>query len=173
MGQDVYTVGHSNRSLREFLSLLGEFEVEIVVDIRRFPTSRKYPHFDGEVLKESLRKAGMKYDWIEELGGYRGKVRGESRHTSLKPGGFRNYADYLSTEEFQSGFGRLKAHIEMRRAVCMCAERLYFKCHRFILSDYLVVKGFRVLHIIGSGRVREHSLSNFARVVNSELIYDV
>ncbi len=137
----VYTVGHSNRSLEEFLSLLEEYGVEVVVDVRRWPVSSKYPHFNSESLRKSLENRGYGYVWLgRELGGYR-------------EGG---YERYMGTEDFKSGLKALE-ELALRRVVAvLCAERLWFRCHRRFIADALVRDGFRVVHIIEAGRAYEH-----------------
>ncbi len=140
-GRVVYTVGHSNRSLEEFLSLLEEYGVEVVVDVRRWPVSSKYPHFNSESLRKSLENRGYGYVWLgRELGGYR-------------EGG---YERYMETEDFKSGLKALE-ELALRRVVAvLCAERLWFRCHRRFIADALVRDGFRVVHIIEGGRAYEH-----------------
>ena len=141
-----YTIGHSSRSLEEFIKLLREYSIGVVVDVRRFPTSSRFPHFSREVLERELAIRGLKYYW---LGG--------------KLGGFRKggYLKYMRTKEFKEGIEELLAVIDgsLKEGVdvaIMCSERLWFKCHRRFLADELVSRGVRVLHIIDSGKVYEH-----------------
>ena len=137
----IYTIGHSNRSLEEFLSLLDHYGIGLVVDVRRFPTSRKYPHFSRESLEAALSSRGIGYAWLGDLlGGYR-------------KGGYRAY---METEEFRRGLERLLELAEGRRTAIMCAERLWFRCHRRFIADALVAMGHEVVHIVEPGREYRH-----------------
>jgi len=169
----LFTIGHSNRSLSELICLLKENRVEVLVDIRRWPVSKKYPHFNRDVLKESLNGEGIRYLWLgEELGGYRKNGLGDkSPNKSWNSIGFRNYADHTLSEEFRRGIRRLLGYAEKWRVAYMCSERFYWRCHRRIISDYLVAKGHQVTHIIDEKETRKHRLTRFARVVNGRLTY--
>lgn len=173
MGTCIYTVGHSNLSLAEFLGLLSEFGIRAVVDVRAFPGSRKYPHFSRENLARALEKEGIAYLWLgKELGGYRGRGLGaESPNTAWRAGGFRNYADHMLTQEFRRGTERLLSLARERRTAYMCAERFWWCCHRRLISDFLVAHGHRVIHILGPGKAMEHRLPPFARVEAGRVIY--
>ncbi|MCY0868790.1 MAG: DUF488 family protein [Desulfurococcus sp.] len=143
-GRVVYTIGHSNRSLEEFHRLLSKYRVEVVVDVRRFPKSKKYPYFNRESLEESLRRLGVDYMWLGDLlGGYR-------------EGG---YESYVKTAGYREGITRLIEVAGSGRIIAvMCSEKLWFKCHRRFIADTLVEEGFKVLHIIDEDRVQEHKL---------------
>jgi len=169
----IYTVGHSNRSLIELLELLSEFGIQAVADVRAFPTSRKFPYFSRENLKKTLEREGIAYLWLgRELGGYRRQGLGEgSPNTAWRAGGFRNYADHMLTPEFRQGIERLLSLGEGRRTALMCAERFWWRCHRRLISDFLVVLGKRVIHILGPGKAVEHRLPPFARVKGGRLVY--
>ncbi len=162
----IYTVGHSNRDLDVFIDLLAEFSIEAVADVRRFPSSRSFPHFNQGNLKGSLADAGIEYSWWEQLGGRRDSSAGgeESPNIGLENTGFRNYADYMMTDAFQEPISQLLEVAEERRTVIMCSERVFWKCHRRLISDYLVAKDHRVLHILDSGDVRPHLMSEIAQV---------
>jgi len=169
----LYAIGHSTRSLEEFIALLRENGIRILVDVRSWPSSRRYPHFSNESLSKILKEHGIEYEWLgKQLGGYRKKGLGEeSPNMGWSSLGFRNYADRTITEEFRDGIGRLLELAEKDTVVFMCAERLYWRCHRRIISDYLVVKGHKVTHILDREKTEEHKLTAFAEVVNGELRY--
>jgi len=168
-----FTIGHSNRSLDEMVGLLKKFGIEALVDVRRWPSSRKYPHFNREILEERLRVEGIVYIWLgKELGGYRSEGLGEkSPNKAWKTRGFRNYADYTLSEEFKAGINRLLECGEKWKTAYMCSEKYYWRCHRRIISDYLVAKGHEVTHIIEDGKTRRHKLTRFAKIVDGILMY--
>lgn len=167
------TIGHSTRTFRELLSLLKENEIQVLVDVRRWPASKRNPQFNRSTLRESLAKEGIKYLWLgKELGGYRRKGLGEkSPNKAWSSQGFRNYADHTLTEEFEAGIRKLLSHAEKQRVAFMCAEKFYWRCHRRIISDYLKAKGHKITHIIDKGKNREHKLSDFAEISNGKLTY--
>jgi len=169
----IYTIGHSNRGLEEFLELLREYGIEVVIDVRRWPTSSRYPHFNGESLRETLEGRGIEYIWLGDiLGGYRRYSLGEaSPNKGWSRGGFRNYADYALTEEFRRGLERILEIAAERRTAIMCSERFYWRCHRRIISDHLYARGVEVLHIIDRGRLRRHRLTRFAVIRDGVPIY--
>jgi uncharacterized protein (DUF488 family) len=169
--KEIYTIGHSNRSIEEFKRLLIEHSVEVLADVRRFPSS-KYEHFNQDKLKKSLKDVGIDYIWFEGLGGYRKKILENSPNTAIKSRGFRNYADYMLTKEFREEVEKLIEIAEKRKVAIMCSEKFFWKCHRKFISDYLTLRGFIVIHIINDV-VKEHRLSREARVTNIGLIYDV
>lgn len=167
----LYTIGHSTRSLDELIEALRTHDIRTLVDIRSFPVSRRLPHFNREALESSLPQAGIQYMWLKSLGGYRKKIRDDSPHVALRNASFRNYADHTETEEFRLGIKKLIATAELSPTAYMCAERPWFRCHRMIVSDYLVAHGHQVLHIDGTGPVKTHALTKEARVVEGELVY--
>ena len=147
----IYTIGHSNRSLEDFLALLKEFDMQALADIRSQPGSRKFPHFNLENLETVLPAHGMRYIWLPKLGGRRKTRKGfDSPNMGLTSPGFRSYADYMGEEEFRQGVVELLSVASESRTAYMCAEALYWQCHRRLLSDYLVAQGVEVLHILGS-----------------------
>jgi len=161
----LYTIGHSTWRFRDFLHLLREVGIALVVDVRRFPTSRKFPHYNGEALRMLLRAEGVGYVWMEALGGRRhGRPREDSPNTALKAGGFRNYADYMMTPAFRQAVEKLTSLAARSTTAVMCAERFYWKCHRRLLADYLAARGVEVLHILGPGQVRPHRMTPTAAV---------
>ena len=167
----LYTIGHSTRALDELISALKAHGIETLVDIRAFPVSRRLPHFNRESLETELPKHGLRYIWMKSLGGYRKKTREDSPHTALRNASFRNYADYTLTPEFEQAIAELLKLAEQAPTVYMCAERVYFRCHRMIVSDWLVAHGHEVLHIDAEGPVRIHRLTPEARLVDGKMIY--
>ena len=167
----LYTIGHSTRTLNEFVAALKAHDIKTLVDIRAFPVSRRLPHFNRESLESELPKHGIQYVWMKALGGYRKKIRNNSPHVALRNVSFRNYADYTLTHEFAQAMADLLKLAEQSRTVYMCAERVYFHCHRMIVSDWLVAHGHEVLHIDGEGPVRAHKLTAEARIIDGEMIY--
>ena len=168
----LYTIGHSNLSFKQFASLLKEHEIGLVADIRRYPSSRKFPHFNRPVLSELLAAENIDYLWLESLGGRRHTEKdNKSVNTGLKSMGFRNYADYMATDEFRRAVGELLSAAAQSRTTVMCAEKLYWKCHRRLLSDYLVTRGVEVIHIIEPGKSSIHKLTAYAVATESGIIY--
>jgi uncharacterized protein (DUF488 family) len=166
-----YTIGHSTRSLDEFIAVLQAHSIQILTDIRSFPMSRRLPHFNREGLEKTLPDAGIRYVWLKELGGRRKKIRDDSPHVALRNDSFRNYADYMLTEDFQHGIVQLINLAERSPTAYMCAERVYFRCHRMLVSDWLVAQGHEVFHIDGTGPVKEHGLMAEARLIDGQVIY--
>jgi len=168
---NLFTIGHSTRSLEELIEALKAHDIETLVDIRSFPMSRRLPHFNREALEESLSGAGIRYIWMKGLGGRRKKIRNDSPNVALRSQSFRNYADYMLTPEFQRAIGELINLAEHSRTAYMCAERVYFRCHRMLVSDWLVAHGQEVWHIDGTGPLKRHELLSEARLVDGEVIY--
>ena len=163
----VFTIGHSNRSFEEFLPLLREFQIETVVDIRRYPSSRKFPHFNRETLRKLLNARGIDYVWLESLGGRRHEGKSDdSPNMGLESAGFRNYADYMATGEFNKAVDELLTTAAVSRTAIMCAEKFYWKCHRRLLSDYLLGKGIEIIHIVEPGKTSSHKLTPGAVVAH-------
>jgi uncharacterized protein (DUF488 family) len=168
----IFTVGHSNLSFEQFSSLLKEHEIGLVADIRRYPSSRKFPHFNRPVLSELLAAENIDYLWLESLGGRRHIDKdSKSINVGLESIGFRNYADYMATDEFHKAVDELiKAAAQLRTSV-MCAEKLYWKCHRRILSDYLTARQITVIHILEPDKISEHKLTHGAAITETGVIY--
>lgn len=168
----IYTVGHGNRPIEEFIGLLREAGIECIVDVRAFPASRRYPQFGRESLERSLADAGIRYAWEgKSLGGRRRLVK-NSTHLALKNAGFRAYAGHMETEVFQQGLDRLVETGRRQRSAVMCAERLPWQCHRNLVADSLIARGIRVLHLLSPGQSLEHALNRLARVDGRRLVYD-
>jgi uncharacterized protein (DUF488 family) len=167
----LYTIGHSTRTFVELIAALKAHSIQTLADIRAFPMSRRLPHFNREALEKSLPEAGIRYVWIKALGGYRKKTREDSPNIALRNPSFRNYADYMLTEEFRQAAGQLVHLAEEARTAYMCSERVYFRCHRMLVSDWLVAHGHEVLHIDGTGPAKAHKLTAEARLVEGEVVY--
>jgi uncharacterized protein (DUF488 family) len=159
-----FTIGHSTRSFDEFLAALRSAGIDCVVDVRRFPRSRRHPQFNTEALARALPEAGIAYHHLAELGGRRSRGTGPSANTLWREDAFRNYADYAETPEFGAAFARLKALEAGHNAAIMCAEAVWWRCHRRIITDYLVAGGAPVTHILGAGKLEPARLTDGAAV---------
>lgn len=188
----IYTIGHSTRTFDELAAALQAHGVSTLVDIRAFPMSRRMPHFNRESLEVELPKRVIRYVWMKELGGHRKKIREDSPNTGLRNDSFRNYADYMLTPEFAAAVEKLLTIAEETRlaptlslkasgedgvragnTAYMCAERVYFQCHRMLVSDYLTAHGHTVLHIDDEKRApRQHKLMAEAHLVDGKLVYN-
>jgi uncharacterized protein (DUF488 family) len=167
----LYTIGHSTRTLAELIAVLQRHAIETLVDIRTFPMSRRLPYFSRESLEKALPATGIRYVWSKALGGYRQKIRDDSPNLGLRSPSFRNYADYMLTPAFEEAIAELVRMAEPSRTAYMCAERLWFHCHRMLVSDWLVAHGYTVLHIDGEGPTRPHQLTAEARLVGDQVLY--
>jgi uncharacterized protein (DUF488 family) len=167
----LFTIGHSTRSFDELLETLKAHKIQTLVDIRAFPASRRLPQFNRESLEKTLGTVGIRYVWMKALGGYRKKITEESPNIALRNDSFRNYADYMLTAEFEKAAGELIALADDSRTAYMCAERVYFHCHRMLVSDWMVAHGHEVLHIDGTGPTKPHRLTAEARVIDGRMIY--
>jgi uncharacterized protein (DUF488 family) len=167
----LYTIGHSTRTIEELVGALQAHQVQTLVDIRAFPMSKRLPQFNRDSLEQSLPAAGIRYAWFKALGGYRKKVLEESPNIAVRNQSFRNYADYMLTPEFERAVSDLISLAERSRTAYMCAERVYFRCHRMLVSDWLVAHGHEVLHIDAAGPVKPHALTAEGRIVDGRLIY--
>ena len=172
MSLTVYTVGHSNHPLEEFLALIEAHVVRCIADVRAFPASRRWPHFNRDAFATALGTRQIRYEWLPALGGRRHKARPDSPHVAWTVAAFRNYADYTDTAEFAGGIEALLALAAAQRTAFMCAEALYWRCHRRLIADRLLVMGHTVLHIESRTRLAPHRLPDFARVVDGRVIYD-
>jgi uncharacterized protein (DUF488 family) len=156
-----FTIGHSTRTIVDFVDLLRESGVDLVVDVRSMPRSRTNPQFNGESLREALAQWQIGYEHIAELGGHRGKARSMEPllNAYWRVRGFRNYADYALTEPFAAGLARLRDRGRQRRCAIMCAEAVWWRCHRRIITDYLLAAGERVMHILAASHIDEANLT--------------
>lgn len=168
----VYTIGHGSRSISELVELLGEAGIACVIDVRAYPASRRHPHFGREALEKSLAQVGIRYLWEgRALGGRRRSVKA-SPHTELTSKSFRAYADHMMTVAYREGLKRvIKQGLDARTAI-LCAERLPWECHRNLIADSLVARGYAVMHLIGPSQTRAHALNEVARSEGEDLIYD-
>jgi uncharacterized protein (DUF488 family) len=167
----LYSIGHSNHPLDVFLALLAAHEIQVLVDVRAFPTSRRWPHFDQRALRDVLAERNVRYEWNAALGGRR-KGQPDSPHSAWTVPGFRHYADHADSAEFAEGLRALLGLSAEGRTAFMCAEARYTQCHRRLIADQLVVAGHTVRHIESRTRTSEHKLPDFARVVDGRIIYD-
>jgi len=167
----LYTIGHSTRTFEELVEALQIHKIGTLVDIRAFPMSRRLPHFNREFLEKNLPVAGINYRWMKSLGGYRKKILEDSPNIGLRNASFRNYADYMLTTEFENAMAELISLAEQSHTAYMCSEPVYFRCHRMLVSDWLVAQGHEVLHIDGTGPAKPHKLTAEARIVDDRLIY--
>jgi uncharacterized protein (DUF488 family) len=169
----ILTVGHGARPIDEFVDLLRGAGVRRLVDVRTAPGSRKHPQFGRDALAASLDTAGIAYEWWgRALGGWR-RPRPDSRHTALRSPGFRGYADHMETGEFRAALRELIATSGRTRTAVMCAESLWWRCHRRMVADALVASGIEVAHIMEGGRLDPHRLSRSARGEDDLVVYDV
>lgn len=166
----IWTVGHSTRSAEEFGRLLVAHEVEVLVDVRTYPGSRRYPQFNRETLAGSLVELGIKYKHEARLGGRR-TPRPDSHNTAWRNAQFRGYADHMETEEFKKGVRELLELAAEARVAVMCAEAVWWRCHRSLLADYLKAAGHDVIHILDEKKTEEHPFTSAARLVDGELSY--
>jgi uncharacterized protein (DUF488 family) len=170
MGPRIWTVGHSTQSLDQFLRLLAAHDIEVVADVRRYPGSRRWPHFARDALAEGLAARGFGYDWLPALGGRR-PPRADSANTAWRSAGFRGYADYMETEAFAEGLVRLADLACGLRTAIMCAEALWWRCHRALIADALRWAGFEVHHILGLNSTVLHPYTSAARIAGGQLSY--
>jgi uncharacterized protein (DUF488 family) len=167
----VFTAGHSTRPIEELLALLAEHGVTTLVDVRRYPASRRHPQFSRDALAASLAGAGIRYVHEPDLGGRR-TARPDSPHTAWRVEAFRGYADYMETPEFQAALDRLIHRAQHQTVVILCAEAVPWRCHRRLISDALVARGGNVLHILGPHRADPHELDPNARILpGGRLLY--
>ena len=169
----IWTIGHSTRTIDEFISLLKENEIKLLVDVRAWPGSKRYPQFNKEALAEFLNAHGIRYEHFPELGGRR-KSKADSRNTAWRNASFRGYADYMETAQFHQGVERLlDVAAKTGATAIMCAEAVWWRCHRSLIADYLKARGVEVMHILAANKVEPHPYTSAARIVDGELSYEV
>ena len=166
----LWTVGHSTRSADEFGAILQAHEIETLVDVRTFPGSRRYPQFNKSVLSDFLANLGINYIHELRLGGRR-TPRKDSHNTAWRNASFRGYADHMETDEFAAGIKELLELAQKSRTTVMCAEAVWWRCHRSLIADYLKAEGHTVIHIIDAKKTEEHPFTSAASLVNGELSY--
>jgi len=168
----LYTIGHSNRTIDTLMALLAAYEIDLLADVRQFPSSKRLPQFNQNTLAGSLAAAGIDYTWFEALGGRRsGFDAANSPNLGLRSRGFRQYADYMQTAEFQQAVARLLQVAEQQRTALMCAEAVYWRCHRRLISDYLTAQGHCVQHILGHNQCRPHRWTDAVVVGHGGVTY--
>lgn len=170
MIKTIWTIGHSNRELSAFMGLLDQHGIEAVADVRRFPGSRRQPHYGQTALEASLREHGLSYLWLPQLGGRRRPVPG-SANTAWRNVSFQGYADHMASPEFASGLDALLELAHAHRTTLMCAELLWWRCHRALISDALKVRQYEVIHILDAQQTTVHPFTSPARVVEGRLMY--
>ena len=167
----MWTIGHSTRTIDIFISLLEENGINLVADVRSLPGSKRYPQFNRETLANSLNEHEIRYEHFPELGGRR-KTRKDSRNTAWRNASFRGYADHMETKEFRKGIERLLDLADkIGPTAIMCAEAVWWRCHRALISDYLKAQGTEVIHIVGEKKTEPHPYSSAARIVDGALSY--
>ena len=167
----IWTIGHSTRAIDNFVSLLEENGIKLVADVRSLPGSKRHPQFNRETLAESLKEHGIGYEHFPELGGRR-KVKKESNNTAWRNASFRGYADHMETEEFRTGVERLlNLANKVGPSAIMCAEAVWWRCHRSLIADYLKARSHRIFHIQSATKAEEHPFTSAARIVNGKLSY--
>lgn len=171
MDREIWTIGHSNRDLETFLKLLAGPPIGLVADVRRFPGSNRHPHFNREALEAELGQRGISYRHLVDLGGRRGRRLPDSPNTGWRVEAFNAFADYMATPEFEAALDELIARADHERTAIMCSEALPWRCHRRLIADALIVRGWTVLDIIGPASVKSHALTDFARVADDRLSY--
>ena len=167
---DVYALGFSNRSWDDTLAILSAFDIKRLVDIRTLPGSKHTPQFNLEHLAKALPAAGIEYVHMKRLGGLR-KPAKDSTNTAWKNAGFRGYADYMETGEFEAALGELERLLSDAQTVYCCTEAVFWRCHRQLVSDALSVRGYRVGHIFNASKVEAHQLTSFARPEGTRVTY--
>ena len=167
----IWTIGHSTRNIDTFISFLKGHDIKLVVDVRSFPGSKRYPQFNKEALAKSVYAQEIRYEHLPELGGRR-KPKPDSRNTAWRNASFRGYADYMETEEFRKGIERLlDLASELGETAIMCAEALWWRCHRSLISDYLKTRRIEVIHILAANKTELHPFTSAARIINGALSY--
>ncbi len=166
----IYSIGHSTRSIEEFIDLLKAYDIETVIDIRTIPRSRHCPQFNKEELKQSLKNAKIGYRHLKELGGLRHALK-NSTNTGWINASFRGYADYMQTPDFEKGLEKLEKISQNKRCALMCAEALYWRCHRSLVADALILKKWKVFHILSKKSAKLHKRTSFLRVKKGKMIY--
>ena len=168
---EIWSVGHGARPLDELVEILCDAEIKTLADVRLMPGSRRHPHFGAESLDAALHQIGIAYFHLADLGGRR-EPRADSPHRALRVAAFRGYADHMSTAEFARGYERLTSLARESRTAFMCAETLWWRCHRRLIADRLTVDGWTVTHLFAPGKSEPHPLWDAARTLDGDLVYD-
>jgi len=168
--KEVWTIGHSTRTLEHFVEMLQSFNIKMLVDVRSFPGSKRYPQFNKESLEQSIPQNGIQYLHLKSLGGRR-PLQKDSKNTAWRHPAFRGYADYMETEEFRKGIEELELIATKQRTAYMCSEAVWWRCHRSMVSDYLKLNGWTVHHIMETGKATEHTYTQPAKIIDGKLSY--
>ncbi len=168
--KEIWTIGHSTHSIEEFLEWLAAFSIVRLADVRSLPGSAAFPQFNQDRLRESLEKNGIEYSYFKDLGGRR-KYKADSKNTIWRNKSFRAYADYMETIDFKAGLKELKELAGQERTAVMCAEAVWWRCHRSMIADALKAEGWEVRHIMGAGKATEHPYTKPAKIKNGRLYY--
>lgn len=167
----IWTIGHSTRAIGDFIAALAAHDIKLVADVRLLPGSKRYPHFNSDALAAALPSSGIGYEHFRELGGRR-KARPDSQNTAWRNDSFRGYADYMETAEFAAGIDRLLASAAAAGPTAiMCAEVVWWRCHRGLVSDYLKARGVEVIHILDAQKAEPHLWTSAANIVDGRLSY--
>ena len=170
MENRIWTIGHSTHSIGEFIELLKHYRIEQIADVRKLPGSNRFPHFNSDRLEEVLMEQHIGYRYFKLLGGLRPKNK-DSRNIAWRNKSFRNYADYMETDSFREGIEQLVSYAQLRPTAIMCAEVLWWRCHRSMIADYLKSIGWQVIHIQSLTSLQEHPYTSVANIVEGKLCY--
>ena len=168
----LYTIGHSTHPINLFIALLQDHPIAVLVDVRSYPASRRWPQFNQELLRQSVEDQKIAYQSIKALGGRRRSQRTTSLHTAWEVEAFRAYADYAESADFAAALTELMTVADREPTAIMCAEGLWWQCHRRIIADHLTVRGWGIRHITPNGQITAHQLPTFANIRDGRLIYD-
>jgi uncharacterized protein (DUF488 family) len=169
-GKTIWTIGHSTHPIEEFIEMLQSFDIKTLADIRSYPGSRRYPQYNKETLRTTLTEIGIDYIHLKELGGRR-KPLPDSINNGWRLAAFRGYADYMETDSFKNGIKELENIAGKSRTAYMCSEAKWWSCHRSLVSDYLKLNGWKVMHIMGILKAEEHPYTSPAKIVAGNLLY--
>lgn len=166
----IWTIGHSTRSIDEFLEMLKSFSIENLVDVRSLPGSNKFPQYNQDELKKTLEENKIAYTYMKDLGGRR-KTSPESTNTIWQNKSFRGYADYMDTKDFEKALKELKSMAKKKNVAMMCAEAVWWRCHRSMIADALKAEDWKVFHIMDVDKETEHPFTKPAKIENGQLVY--
>ncbi len=169
---EIWTIGHSTHSAERFLTMLESFSIQVLVDIRNYPGSSRYPQFNRESLEITMKEAGIAYRHMKELGGRRKPLPG-SVNNAWRNEAFRGYADHMSEPDFLTAMEKLQTTASLKRTAFMCSESLWWRCHRSLVADFLKVRGWIVMHIMSPGKAEEHPYTGPARIEDGNLVYSL
>ncbi len=168
----LFTIGHSTHPIEAFIGLLSTHAIAALTDVRSYPSSRRWPQFNQAQLQQSLEDASIAYRWAKAIGGRRSSKRADSPHVAWEHAAFRAYADYAETAEFAAGLDILIDTAQEVRSAMMCSEGLWWRCHRRIIADHLLLRGWEIRHVMPNGQLAVHALPDFATVADGRMVYD-